>query len=111
MNYNLIVTIELSWRANILDMVSPVASFDLLESKYSQGIFNLEHIQSPSFLLTTGEKVSLSIRWCARDGFQFILTQQNKTLIHLQTEKPFYLEVYLPDNKFYQFRIDDAISN
>lgn len=108
MNYKLTITIELAWRSNILDAVNPVASFDLSESQYSPGVFNLENIQSPSFQLTNGETVSISIRWSASDGFQFILTQRNKTLVHLQTEKPFYFETYLPDNKFYQFKIDET---
>ncbi|MCC5451923.1 hypothetical protein LMJ53_09335 [Rheinheimera sp. UJ51] len=109
MGLKLEVTIESCWRGSILDTVSKIAEFDLVAMKSFAGLLGLEFEKSQSITLTNKEKAFVWVAKTAENKYCFSISHNEKTLLTVKTEGNFYVETYLPDGKFYQFKLTGEI--
>ncbi|MFZ6748463.1 hypothetical protein [Undibacterium sp. Ren11W] len=104
MTATLKVTIESAWRGGTLDIVTPIVELTLVDHESIPGLKNLGNEYALN--LVSGETVML---WCAltpNRQVKFSVTQKKIPIFNLTTEGTFYIEIYLPDGKLYQFQYD-----
>lgn len=102
MSIKLKITVEHTWRGEILDVVSPVLEATLNLDKERENSFSTE----AEIKLSDGAIVNV---WCIyRNEEEYILLVYGsdlKTIFKMESPKPFYSEAVLPDGKQYQFQL------
>ena len=109
MGLKLEVTIEGCWRGSILDTVLKIAEFDLVKIKSFSGLFGLEFGKSQPITLTNRENAFVWAAKTTENKYCFSISYNEKTILTVETESNFYIETYLPDGKFYQFKLTGKI--
>jgi hypothetical protein len=105
MNRKLRITVELSWRGGCLDLVSNVAEYELLPRSEYPWQFGPPKYEKQGIELSNGELVFVWISFSEERKFCFSLEYKGGKIISLDTDDQFYLEIYLPDQKQYQFKV------
>jgi hypothetical protein len=102
MNIELKVTVEHTWRGPVLDVVSPVLTERLNFDKERENSFSIEK----EIKISNSAVIMI---WCIyRNKEEYILhiyDSNLKTIFKVESPKPFYSEVILPDGKQYQFQL------
>jgi hypothetical protein len=103
MSAKLKISVECAWRGGTLDIVTPIVELPLFDHDSIAGLKNIG--KEYKLALDSGDTVMV---WCALTPNRQIKfsVSQKKTIFDLTTEGPFYVELYLPDGKCYQFQYE-----
>ncbi len=101
--YKLEITVEGTWRGDILDTVKPVCTLSLAKSPISPSVFNLD----PYFQLklSNGDCVEIGCSWTKSNDTGLRISRENGTLLNLETKGEYRTEMVLGDGLQYQFKL------